>query len=200
MRIGERCVIQKAIIDSGSVVPDGLQIGVDREADAERFYVTEGGVTLVTPTMLRALTRGAGSFPAACPRDPLERLNGWLLRSCVPVASSSPRCCSPVAPRSPRTSSPRRVVLNVQMLSTDMFAQKFRVRVKVENPNDVELKVKGIEFEFLLMGDGFAEGNSSDQFVLPAKGEAEFDMTVSTNFVSSLGRLISRRAAASSRT
>ena len=30
----------------------------NRAADAERFYVTEGGVTLVTPTMLRAATRG----------------------------------------------------------------------------------------------------------------------------------------------
>ncbi len=58
VRIGERCTIRKAIIDSGSVVPDGMSIGVDRAADAERFYVTEGGVTLVTPTMLRAATRG----------------------------------------------------------------------------------------------------------------------------------------------
>ncbi len=89
--------------------------------------------------------------------------------------------------------SPTVSVLNVQMLSTDMFAQKFKVRVKVENPNDIQLKVTGIEFEILLMGDGFAEGNSSDQFLLPAKGEAEFDMSVSTNFVSSLGRLISRK-------
>jgi len=89
--------------------------------------------------------------------------------------------------------SPTVSVLNVQVLSTDMFAQKFRVRVKVENPNNLELKVKGIEYEILLMGDSFAEGNSSDQFLLPAKGEAEFDMVVTTNFVSSLGRLISRK-------
>jgi LEA14-like dessication related protein len=88
--------------------------------------------------------------------------------------------------------SPHVSVLNVQMLTTDMFAQKFRVRLKVENPNDIELKVTGLEYEILLMGDGFAEGNSSDRFLLPAKGEAEFDMNVSTNFVSSLGRLISR--------
>jgi len=58
VRIGERCVIRKAIIDSGSVIPDDMQIGVDHAADAERFYVTEGGVTLVTQTMLRAVTRG----------------------------------------------------------------------------------------------------------------------------------------------
>jgi len=42
------------------------------------------------------------------------------------------------------------------------------------------------------MGDSFAEGVSNDRFVLPAKGEAEFDMMVTTNFVSSFGRLLSR--------
>jgi glucose-1-phosphate adenylyltransferase len=54
VRVGEHCVIRRAIIDEGSLVPDGMQIGVDPAADAERFYVTENGVTLVTPAMLRA--------------------------------------------------------------------------------------------------------------------------------------------------
>lgn len=88
--------------------------------------------------------------------------------------------------------APQVNLVGIQMMSTDMFAQKFRVRVKVENPNDLELPVKGLEYQILLMGDSFAEGNSMDRFVLPANGEAEFDMVVTTNFVSSLGRLISR--------
>ncbi len=78
--------------------------------------------------------------------------------------------------------SPKVSILGVQTLTTDMFAQKFKVRLKVENPNDLELKVTGLEYQILLMGDSFAEGNSTDRFLLPAKGEA----------VSSLGRLISR--------
>jgi glucose-1-phosphate adenylyltransferase len=53
VRVGERCVIRRAIIDEGSLIPDGMQIGVDPAADRERFYVTEHGVTLVTPAMLR---------------------------------------------------------------------------------------------------------------------------------------------------
>jgi glucose-1-phosphate adenylyltransferase len=57
VRVGERCVIRRAIIDEGSLIPDGMQIGVDPEADGERFYVTEHGVTLVTQAMLRASTR-----------------------------------------------------------------------------------------------------------------------------------------------
>jgi glucose-1-phosphate adenylyltransferase len=57
VRVGERCVIRRAIIDANTLVPDGMQIGVDPVADAERFYVTENGVTLVTAAMLRAAPR-----------------------------------------------------------------------------------------------------------------------------------------------
>jgi len=53
VRVGERCVIRNAIIDEGTAVPDGTQIGVDSQADAERFHITEGGVVLVTAAMLR---------------------------------------------------------------------------------------------------------------------------------------------------
>ena len=56
VRIGEHCVIRNAIIDEGSAIPDGMQIGVDLDADRDRFYVSEGGVTLVTASMLRAAT------------------------------------------------------------------------------------------------------------------------------------------------
>jgi Conserved secreted protein len=97
--------------------------------------------------------------------------------------------CSTFAPK---LETPDLELLGIQMMSTDMFAQKFRVRVKVENPNDMELPVRGLEYQIFLMGDSFAEGNSTDRFVVPAKGEAEFDMVITTNFVSSLGRLISR--------
>jgi glucose-1-phosphate adenylyltransferase len=61
VRVGERCVIRRAIIDEGALVPDGMQIGVDPAADKERFYVTESGVVLVTAAMLRALNRPASA-------------------------------------------------------------------------------------------------------------------------------------------
>jgi glucose-1-phosphate adenylyltransferase len=53
VEIGRNCRINGAIIDEGCEVPDGTQIGVDRDADTRRFYVTEKGVVLVTPDMLR---------------------------------------------------------------------------------------------------------------------------------------------------
>ena len=50
--IGRNCRISKAVIDRGCNIPEGMVIGEDREADAKRFYVSEGGVTLVTAEML----------------------------------------------------------------------------------------------------------------------------------------------------
>ena len=39
-------------MDKGCRIPDGLEVGFNPVKDAERFYVTENGVTLITPEML----------------------------------------------------------------------------------------------------------------------------------------------------
>jgi glucose-1-phosphate adenylyltransferase len=53
VEIGRGCQIRRAIIDEGCELPDGIRIGFDRAQDARRFEVTEGGVVVVTPDMLR---------------------------------------------------------------------------------------------------------------------------------------------------
>jgi glucose-1-phosphate adenylyltransferase len=63
--IGRRCKITRAILDEGCVIPDGLQIGQDLEADAKRFFVTKRGVTLVTQDMLRKITVAVESASGA---------------------------------------------------------------------------------------------------------------------------------------
>ena len=50
--IGRNCRIKKAIIADDCKVPEGTIIGEDPVADARRFYISEGGVVLVTPEML----------------------------------------------------------------------------------------------------------------------------------------------------
>jgi glucose-1-phosphate adenylyltransferase len=52
VNIGRNCRITKAVIDRGCDIPEGTVIGEDPQADAERFYVSEQGVVLVTPEML----------------------------------------------------------------------------------------------------------------------------------------------------
>ncbi len=53
VRVGRNCKIRRAIIDRGTVIAEGTEIGVDEEADRARgFRITKSGVTLVTPDML----------------------------------------------------------------------------------------------------------------------------------------------------
>jgi glucose-1-phosphate adenylyltransferase len=52
VRVGRRCRLRNTVIDEGCHLPDGMIIGEDPEADAERFFVTDKGVVLVTPDML----------------------------------------------------------------------------------------------------------------------------------------------------
>lgn len=92
----------------------------------------------------------------------------------------------------PKLQSPTLTLVSVKMMSGDVFSQKFRVRVKVENPNDRDLPIRSIEYELFMQGDSFAKGESAAPFIVPSRGETEFDLTMQTNFVSSLGRLLSR--------
>ncbi len=50
--IGRNCRIKKAVIDKRCKIPDGMVIGEDPVADAERFTVSPNGVVLVTQEML----------------------------------------------------------------------------------------------------------------------------------------------------
>lgn len=52
VNIGRNCRITRAVIDRGCDIPEGTVIGEDPAADAERFYVSEQGIVLVTPEML----------------------------------------------------------------------------------------------------------------------------------------------------
>ncbi len=50
--IGRYVKLHRVVVDKGCRIPDGMEVGFDRQKDAERFYVTERGVTLITPEML----------------------------------------------------------------------------------------------------------------------------------------------------
>lgn len=52
VNIGRHCRIKKVVIDKGVFIPPNTVIGENLEEDAKRFYVSEGGVVLVTPEML----------------------------------------------------------------------------------------------------------------------------------------------------
>jgi glucose-1-phosphate adenylyltransferase len=50
--VGSGAVLRRCVIDKGVQIPDGMQIGVDPKEDRRRFYVSPGGIVLVTSEML----------------------------------------------------------------------------------------------------------------------------------------------------
>jgi glucose-1-phosphate adenylyltransferase len=57
VRVGAGSVIKRAIVDTGAEVPPDTHIGVNPEEDARRFYMSEGGVALVTRDMAAKLIK-----------------------------------------------------------------------------------------------------------------------------------------------
>jgi hypothetical protein len=47
-------VLRRAIVDAGCVLPDRLRVGENEAEDRARFEVSEGGVVVLTQTMLDA--------------------------------------------------------------------------------------------------------------------------------------------------
>src|SRR5246127_744491 len=48
VNVGRHCRIQRAIIDRDVHIPEGTTIGYDGDADRQRYFVTESGITVVT--------------------------------------------------------------------------------------------------------------------------------------------------------
>jgi LEA14-like dessication related protein len=113
-----------------------------------------------------------------------------MLRSiCLCAVAALLSACSAFAPE---ITAPNVTLMNAGMLSGDMFSQQFKVRLLVENPNARALPIKKIDYQLFLEGDAFAEGISAAPFNVPANDSTEFDLIVNTNFMSSIGRLLSR--------
>jgi glucose-1-phosphate adenylyltransferase len=50
--IGRHVRLRRVVVDKSCVIPPGMAAGFDSEEDRRRFYVTENGITLITPEML----------------------------------------------------------------------------------------------------------------------------------------------------
>jgi LEA14-like dessication related protein len=95
----------------------------------------------------------------------------------------------------PKFESPRLSVVSMEMQSADIFSQRMKVRMRVLNPNDRELPVKGISYRIEVNDSELGQGLTNAPFVVPAMGEAEFDVQVTTNLAGMLGKLLGRRGA-----
>jgi LEA14-like dessication related protein len=114
------------------------------------------------------------------PRTPLLFM-GCLLLSLV--------ACSLVAPKFER---PALSVVGIEMVNGSLLQQNFRVKFNIQNPNDRALPVSGLHASLSVGGEHIAQGQNDRAFVVPAKGDMEFDMMITANMALALLKLTNK--------
>jgi LEA14-like dessication related protein len=92
----------------------------------------------------------------------------------------------------PHLEPPRLSVSDVTIQGGDLWQQHLRVRMHVQNPNDRAIAVKELDYTLEVAGAQLATGESAASFTVPALGETDFDMNVTTNLAGALLGLLAR--------
>ncbi len=92
----------------------------------------------------------------------------------------------------PKFETPQLSVVNVELQKSDLWEQRMKVRMRVVNPNDRPIPVKGLTVALEVQGQELAHGVSGASFNVPALGEAEFDMNMTANMAGALLRLLGK--------
>ena len=82
-----------------------------------------------------------------------------------------------------RPESPRVNLVGLQLVSVDLFEQRYQVRLRVKNPNAFELAIRGIDFQLDINGRAFADGVSNQSVNVPAYGERVIALEVSSSLL-----------------
>lgn len=72
-------------------------------------------------------------------------------------------------------------LVNVEVVRAKLLEQRFVLRFRVDNPNDISLPVRGLDYSVYLNEVKLADGTSTASFSVPAHGRHEFDVPVRTN-------------------
>jgi LEA14-like dessication related protein len=93
----------------------------------------------------------------------------------------------------PKLETPKLSVVNVEVLKSDLWEQRMKVRMRVANPNDRPIPVKGLTVALDVQGQELAHGVSAAAFDVPALGEAEFDMNMTANMAGAILKILGSR-------
>ena len=87
----------------------------------------------------------------------------------------------------PKLEAPRLTVVAIQLGPTgNMQQQRVRLTLHAVNPNDRAIPIRSIDCKLEIENAPFADGRTANGFVLPARGEIDFDVDVVANINSAL--------------
>ena len=81
-------------------------------------------------------------------------------------------------------------LLKVDVVKAKLLEQKFVLRFRIDNPNDISLPIRGLNYNVKLNGVLLAEGQSDKSFTVPARGHQTFEVPVRTNLWRHLKRIV----------
>lgn len=116
----------------------------------------------------------------------LPRLLHGVLGACALLGLAA---CALVRPHYER---PQISVAGVELKGGNLLRQDFVVRLHVQNPNDRELPVRGVQADLSLEGDPVAHGMRDQPFVVPARGTTDVDVVVTANLLLAAAHLGSK--------
>jgi LEA14-like dessication related protein len=95
----------------------------------------------------------------------------------------------------PQLEQPTINVARIEFRSGNLLQQTFAVKLHVLNPNDRALPVRNLHFSLSLEGETVADGSNDRAFVVPARGELDFDMNISANLAVVILKMAGKRQA-----
>ncbi len=94
-------------------------------------------------------------------------------------------------PQKPET--PRVSITAIELVEAGILEQRYQVKLRVQNSNDFDFAIKGLQFEIKLNGQSFVTGVSGNMVNVPRFGSAVLDLeAVST--LASLARQLKEMA------
>ena len=80
----------------------------------------------------------------------------------------------------------------VEVVDVQLTQQKFNVGLHVQNPNDRSLPIKSANCTLQIQGVDVGRGETTEPFEVPAHGESDINMVVTTNLATSVPNLVMR--------
>lgn len=90
---------------------------------------------------------------------------------------------------------PRVSLVSITPVNLQLFEQRFRVTLQVQNPNPESITIRGLDYEIAINDKLFAQGVSGKSISIPAYGET----TAQVEVVSTLQRVLEQLQAFGSR-
>lgn len=82
-----------------------------------------------------------------------------------------------------RIREPRFSLVSIAIMQAELINTRFRVKVRIENPNPFPLTFSSFSYELYGHGRFWAGGSESDIYTIPENGEAEEDLFLLMNFI-----------------